>query len=225
MKKNTFLPFVVTCCLAAFGSVGRAEPVLDLSSVEAGNAGALKAAVEAAGGTVSGEPIVAVEPGPNGKEEKMISFPGPECTIWVPTKNLDKGSAYEVSAQISVDVMPWGKAGGVIFGILFDKNGPVLALGADRWSKADAVWLRTGNALLLRADVLTEQFPTVGMWQRVTLGFDGMDWRLALGSDFEKKGSAVDVQDERKGLSRNPPYMICFGCFTGRITVPTVTVR
>jgi hypothetical protein len=193
---------------------------LDLSAVPDNNPGALKQAIVAEGGAVEGEPYLSTEAGPDGKPAKLIVLPTPFCLVSLPAMPAVK--CWAMSASIRIDELPYAKAGGGMFGMLFGPNDSVLAITGDKWSKLRAPALFCGSAVLLNE----EQFKAsgameAGEWRKVMLSISGTEWHLKIGELLNETGSVEN--DTRGALGRKGKLFMRIGNFAGASTIPELT--
>ena len=210
---------VFLCALLAFTTPLGA---LDLSGIAENDAAAFRAAVEAEGGTVNGEACVISSDGPDGKVQRLISFPRTDCFVNLPVDTIT--ATWTMSGSIRVEAMPFGKGagGGGMFGLHFGPNDAILALSADKWSKLNAPKLFSGaTALVPESEFKEADVPQVGSWQKISLGLDGAQWKLKVGDSFEKGGTIEN--DTRGVLTRRSKLFMRIGNFSGTATVPEIS--
>ena len=194
-----------------------AAAALDLTQVPENSPEALKQAIEAGGGSVEGDPYIATESGPDGKATRVLVFPTPTSLVSLPV--MPQASFWAMSGWIRIDQQPYGKSGGPIFGILFGRNDCVLALTADRWSKAGAPSLWSGSVELLPdAEVKESGALEAGEWRKISVSISGNEWQLKIGDSLSKSG--VVEGDTRGALHRNGPLLMRVGSFGGAATFP-----
>lgn len=200
-----------------------AAPIFDISSVKENDPGALATALEEAGGKVGGLPMVVMADGPDGKSQRLIEFPDPASFVMWPLNS--NSQFYKTSVSIFVDEMPFTKAGGAIFGVLFGQNDSVLALTCGKWDQVQAASFGAGFTTLVEKDEVKEsQFPMVGDWQKAEISREAMQWGLTLWTSASGepalKKTGEYTEDERSPFSRKPPLWIKVGTFRGMATVP-----
>jgi hypothetical protein len=193
---------------------------VDLSAVAENNPEALRAALEAEGGTVAGEPVLARESGPDGTEIKLIVFPDPSSSVVLPV--TPAATFWILKVAIRIDETPFGKSGGPMVGLLFGPNDSILAIAADKWSKVGAPILISGmTPLLSEEQFLSAAAMEPGEWRQVSMGIDGNEWHLKIGDRMDEKGSVEN--DSRSALARKGTFFIKLGNFSGAATLPVVS--
>jgi hypothetical protein len=195
---------------------------LDLSGITENDAAAFRSAVEAEGGSVNGEPCVITADGPDGKVQRLISFPTTESFVNLPVDTI--AATWTMSGSIRIEAMPFGKAGGGggMFGLHFGPNDAILALSVDKWSKLKAPQFFSGLTCLLPESEFKEaDVPQVGSWQKISLGLDGAQWKLKVGDSFEKGGTIEN--DTRGVLGRRKKLFMRVGNFSGTATLPEIS--
>ena len=193
---------------------------IDLSTVTENDPAAFRAAVEAAGGSVNGEPFVSSTGGPGGTAQKVITLPTPDSYVDLPVNPAT--NFWTMSADLHVETMPWGKSGGAIFGVLFGPNDLVLGVTADKWSPLKAPKLFSGStALLQEEEFQAAGVPKEGVWQKFFIHLDSAQWKLQIGDSFEKSGTIEG--DERGVLKRRSKLFMRVGNFAGSTTLPVFT--
>jgi hypothetical protein len=196
------------------------SPAIDLMQIPENNAEALKQAIEAEGGLVEGEPYIATESGPDGKPVKLFVFPNPMSLVSLP--ETLRSSYWAMSGWVRIDEQPYGKSGGPIFGILFGRNDCVMALTADKWSKAGAPALMCGSVTLL-TDVQIKESGSMdgGEWRKISLNISGNEWKMKIGDSFNQSGTVEG--DTRGALERDGTLFLRVGGFAGAATFPELT--
>lgn len=194
---------------------------LDLTEIAENDPDALKQAVEAEGGSVEGEPYLVTDSGPDGTPTKLLMFPTPNCLVSLavtPTAN-----DWSMRGAIRIDEAPYAKSGGPIFGILFGRNDCVMALTADRWSKALSPALMSGSAILVEDNQLKESGALEGGdWHEITMIISGDEWQLKIDETFSQTGFVEG--DTRGGLHRKGTLFMRVGSFGGAATIPKLDV-
>src|SRR5690606_19326690 len=116
---------------------------LDFALIPENDPKALRLALEAAGGSVGGEPALARETGPDGKDARVFVFPDPESYVALPvTPDAD---FWNLKVAIRIDEEPYGKSGGTMVGLHFGPNDSILSISADKWSANRAPLLISGT--------------------------------------------------------------------------------
>jgi len=193
---------------------------LDLSTVAENDPEALRVALEAEGGSVAGEPVLARESGPDGTETKLIVFPDPVSSVAVPV--TPAASFWMLKVAIRIDEAPYGKSGGPMVGLLFGPNDSILSISADKWSKLGAPVLISGmTPLLSEEQFLSAAAMEPGEWRAISMGIDGNEWQLKIGDRMDEKGSVEN--DSRGALSRKGTFFIKLGNFSGAATIPALS--
>lgn len=193
---------------------------LDLVQIPENNPEALKQAIEAEGGSVEGEPYLATESGPDGNPAKLLVFPTPTCLVSIPV-TLD-ANFWAMSGAIRIDEAPYAKSGGPIFGILFGRNDCVMALTADRWSKAGTPALMSGSVTLLSDEKIKESGAMEGSeWRKISLNMSGNEWQMKIGDSFSQSGTVEG--DTRGAPQRKGTLLMRIGSFGGVATIPDLT--
>jgi len=213
------MKLLATSFLAIFLFI-HAAPAVDLTQIPENNAEALKAAVEADGGLVEGEPYIATESGPDGKPVKLLVFPNTTSLVSLP--ETPRASYWAMSGWIRIDEQPYGKSGGPIFGILFGRNDCVLALTANKWSKAEAPALMSGSVTLFSDEQMKESGAmSGGEWRRISLNISGNEWQMKIGDSLSQSGMVEG--DTRGALKRSGTLFMRVGGFAGAATLPVLT--
>lgn len=193
---------------------------MDLSMVPENDPEALRTALEAKGGSVEGEPVLARETGPDGKKVLVIVFPDPASSVNLPV--TPAANYWRMKVAIRIDDTPYGKSGGPMVGLLFGPNDSLLAVSADKWSKLMAPTLISGMTTLLSEEKFrSTEAMEAGDWRQVSLGINGNEWHLKIGKMLDEKGSVEN--DSRLALTRTGTFLIRLGHFAGAATVPVLS--
>ena len=131
------------------------------------------------------------------------------------------GAAFKWTMGGAIRVERWAFeiSGGAVFGVLFGPNDYVLALGLGKWSKLKALYLLSGLTELISEQTFADAgVPATDSWQRVALTLDASEFRLTVGSDFEKTG--LIEADGRAALSRRTNLFMRIGSFQGMAILP-----
>lgn len=223
MKKT-----ILYCALATVLMLGHteADTLFDIDNVALNTPDALSKALEEAGGSSGGDATVVEMTGPDGKMQRVFEFPTVESFVMLPCKSNSK--MYKTTVSIDVEELPFTKAGGTLFGVMFGPNDVVLALTCGKWSPVMAPSFGAGQSTLVEASEIHEtQFPSKGMWQKMAIGREGNRWSLELwtedaaGSSPALSKSDDYFNEDRQAFSRKPPLWIRVGTFRGRATNPT----
>lgn len=219
----------IFCCAAVALMAltwAEADTLFDIDNVALNTPDALSKALEEAGGSSGGDVSVVEMSGPDGKMQRVFEFPTVESFVMLPCKSNAK--MYKTSVSIDVEELPFTKAGGTLFGVMFGPNDVVLALTCGKWSPVTAPSFGSGQSTLIEASEIHEaQFPSKGMWQKMAIGREENRWSLELWTD-DAAGSSPAlsksddyIDDDRRAFSRKPPLWIRVGTFRGRATNPT----
>lgn len=211
MKSSLFLSIVLALSSAR---------ALDFATIPENDPKALRLALEAAGGAVGGEPTLARERGPDGKEAKAFVFPDPESFVALPvTPDAD---FWNLKISIRIDEEPYGKSGGTMVGLHFGPNDSILSISADKWSVNKAPILISGTTpLLSEKQFHAAEAMTAGDWRQISMGINGNEWHLKIGKMLDEKGAVEN--DGRSALSRAGTLLIRVGNFSGAATLPILS--
>jgi len=203
----------------------QADPLFDISQVAVNHPDALSKALQEAGGSCGGGVTVVDVAGPDGKSQRVFEFPSVDSFVMLPFKTTSK--TYKVTTSIDVEEMPFTKAGGTLFGVLFGPNDTVLGLTCAKWSDVAAPSFGAGLTTLVEAsEIKSVQFPTKGSWQKIAIGREGSRWSLELWTEEGAGGAPAFrkeddyVEDDRRPFSRKPPLWLRLGTFRGQATNP-----
>lgn len=192
---------------------------LDLKKISENNAVELRAAIEAEGGTVQGDPVVVTAPGPDGTPMLVFSFPAADCYITLPV--APPSNHWTLTGAILVDKWGFEVSAGAVLGVLFGPNDYVLGLGLGKWSKTKAIFLQSGlKEVIPESELQAAKVPAVEAWQKITIKLSGTDFNLHIGDAFEKSG--VIEEDGRNALQRRTKLFIRLGTFQGKATLPVL---
>lgn len=211
---NRTLPLLL-CVLVAELAFG-----VDLSKVAEEDPQALRAALEAEGGGAEGEPVLARERGPDGKETRVIVFPTPASYVTLPV--TPTANQWLLKVAVRIDELPYGVSSGPMVGLAFGPNDSILSISADKWSVARAPSLISGLTTLLPEERFrSSDAMETGDWRPITMGIHGNAWTLTIGKSLDEKGSVEN--DSRSALSRTGTLLIRLGNFAGAATIPVLT--
>jgi hypothetical protein len=213
MKRTLLLALLV---FAAF----RPSDAVDLSAVPDDDPKALKAALEAGGGSVQGEPVLERERGPDGKETRVIVFPEPASFVTLPV--APAANLWILKVAIRIEEAPYGISSGPMVGLVFGPNDSILAISADKWSKEKAPSLISGLTTLLPEERFrASDAMETGDWRQIVMGIQGNEWHLKVGKRLDEKGTVEN--DSRSALSRTGTLLIRLGNFAGAATLPVLS--
>lgn len=174
----------------------------DFSSIPVDSPEELKAAVENAGGAVSGSPTIIEGTGPDGATERLLFFPDFQSSILVPVEI--QTNSFHVHGAINAEQMPFRQSAGPLYGIMFGAAiDYVIGLGADKWSSVATPFVQSGGSILIpNTEIAEANVFSNGGWVAIAFSASSGTWTAKLGPEFQKSG---DIETDSRNPVRTTP--------------------